>query len=360
MNKLVYYSEVKINSFEEYKHISDQIPGIERYYLSRGQVNATWDLKPRIERVISIPQIKDYENYVIEKCQKKKKFSKLSTWELFAKLQHYYGFTRLIDFTYSFEIALFFGINDNKGKHEDEDFAVWLIDYCQNNPKIAIASLELLNRQGIDYNYQKELDESNLKQHLIDQSDMDMDFYHLYPKILKNYPEYIKTGLKTYNIAGLDIINEKLPTKLLYPNLNKKIKFKPLDVAYREYEEIENQKKKWLIENYGSNKRISCQKGLFLYSTNTNHSFMDNLTFGPEFISNKLTSDQFPNALTTDTNKFRRIIKLRFNSNLKNMFRKHLEQKNISYEKLFPDGNNSDIKKYAPKLLIDFKNKESN
>ncbi len=358
MSKLVYFSEVNINCFEEYEHISNYIPSIERYYLSRGQVNANWDLKPRIERNISISQIEDYEKFVIERCQKNKNFSKLSTWELFAKLQHYYGYTRLIDFTYSFEIALFFGIYDPEGKHEDEDFAIWLIDYCQDNPKIAIISLELLNRQGINYNYQKEFDEYNLKQHLLSQSDMDMDLYPLYTKILENYPEYVKRGLEEYNIAGLDIINEIIPNKILYPDYNKKIQPKPIDIAIREDMERENQKLEWLLENYPANKRISSQKGLFLYSTNTNYSFMENLTFSPEFDPDRLKSHQFSNALTTDTDKFRRIIKIQFNNKLKNKFRKYLEQKNISYEKLFPNENDSDIKKFALNLLYDFKNNE--
>jgi len=187
----------------------------------------------------------------------------------------------------------------------------------------------VLNKKGIDRNYQKELDEWNLRRYLIEISDVDRDYLSLYQEFLDNYSDNFKTNLEEYNIMGLDIINTKL---LNYPKPNKKVERKSIEKAINDYLEEEKAKSDWLLKKYPANKRISCQQGLFLFSTNSNHSFMENLFFGASINPKKFKPKQILGALTEDSNKFRRIIKLTIDSNLRNNFKKYLKGNGITHQ----------------------------
>lgn len=103
----------------------------------RGTGSAKYKLSPSIHRhqdIDSVEKLFDYENRLItrfkERCVPYLKYRIEDTWEVLFLMQHYGMPTRLLDWTESPLIALFFAVSSatkNKDGKYEEDAAVWIM-----------------------------------------------------------------------------------------------------------------------------------------------------------------------------------------------------------------------------------------
>jgi hypothetical protein len=120
---------MEISSFNQLREIPDQMAG----WMFRGQKSSSWILETSIERCIK--RIggnvikREYERNCLNEFQRHARSflthvpDRLNTLEWLALMQHFGAPTRLLDFTDSFWIAVFFAYEDAEG-----DCAVWAID----------------------------------------------------------------------------------------------------------------------------------------------------------------------------------------------------------------------------------------
>lgn len=120
------FVEIKLKDWTEVPLLANMLSN----FIFRGQGDSSWELSTAIERTFQKfePKVSIYENkeyWIIREFRRK--FHLYSNnppddnnFEWLAILQHYGCPTRLLDFTYSLYIALFFAIND-----ADSDAAVW-------------------------------------------------------------------------------------------------------------------------------------------------------------------------------------------------------------------------------------------
>jgi len=359
MNEYTRYTEIYVQKRWEFKQILCQVVGIERYYIIRGQANANWDISSRLERKTCRECMKEIEDFMIRKCRDHPKFRSSSRYRTIAKLQHHGGYTNLVDFTRSFDNALYFSVHDPKVSHENEDFAVWLVltGDLSDDPKVHILPLWRIDKEGIEGDYQSELDQKKYRDYLL--FDYELPFRIIKEKLeeyVENYPEI----LKEFQIAGLDILSEQ---EYEYERKKRKeegIRFRKVNL--KEFEEEEQKKLEWLKHNYPFIHRMVIQKGLFLFSTNYKHSFMENL-----FLTSNLDDIQpeivepshISGAIGNGFNKIRRVIKITFNYKLRKFIRRYLEKENITEEMLFPvEENVNELGEYASRLLDDYLNEQ--
>jgi hypothetical protein len=129
------------SSFADLENFAQGHPG----WLFRGHRSPSWKLEPSLERTAKRcgVGIIDYECQIFREFQRHAHSyvgrvpKELDTIEWLAFMQHYGAPTRLLDFTYSFWIALFFAFED-----AESDCAVVAL-----NPQ-SLAQ----NRPGLDYN----------------------------------------------------------------------------------------------------------------------------------------------------------------------------------------------------------------
>ncbi len=126
------------------RHVTDmdglirQLNELPNHYIFRGQANADWGLQSSLERVVgeawSKVNAKKFEDYSLR--QFKSKFhlydrenvlpdSKLAWLSI---MQHYGVPTRLVDFTESPYVAMYFAL-ESYSPHGKNDFAIYAIDY---------------------------------------------------------------------------------------------------------------------------------------------------------------------------------------------------------------------------------------
>lgn len=127
---------IDIDSVES---LAKEINKFESYYLFRGQANASWKLESSLERVVgqknwSKENAKKFEDFSLEKFRSKfhlydrentppsSKFSWLST------MQHYGVPTRLLDFTESPYVALYFALESSVTGCQN-DMALYAVNY---------------------------------------------------------------------------------------------------------------------------------------------------------------------------------------------------------------------------------------
>ncbi len=127
--------DVKITEIEE---LLFQLNSLPNNYVYRGQANADWDLESSLERVIS-------EKWDKEVAKRAEDFSLIqfqSKFHLYdnenvppntklawlAIMQHYGVPTRLVDFTESPYVALYFALESYNPKFE-QDFSIFAFDY---------------------------------------------------------------------------------------------------------------------------------------------------------------------------------------------------------------------------------------
>ena len=109
----------------------------EKRWVFRGQTNADWGLETTLERLagrfsIDISELSKYETGLIRRFQREAslylsvqpKNSDLMQW--LALMQHHGVPTRLLDWTYSFFIAVYFALETVKPGNR---CAIWMIDY---------------------------------------------------------------------------------------------------------------------------------------------------------------------------------------------------------------------------------------
>lgn len=129
--------EVKINSIEE---LIEQLNSLPNHFLYRGHANAGWALQSSLERIIgtkwSTEEAKKFEEFSL--LQFKPKFhlydhenvipdSKLAWLSI---MQHYGVPTRLLDFTESPYVALYFAL-EAYDPHSPNDFSIFALDYAE-------------------------------------------------------------------------------------------------------------------------------------------------------------------------------------------------------------------------------------
>ena len=122
--------EIVITTFDELLKVPDTVKG----WIFRGQGDCSWNLETSLERCVgrmgNVIDKREYERDCLREFQRRAK-SHLpqhvpeaeNTLEWLSWMQHYGAPTRLLDFTISFWIAVFFAYENAKS-----DCAVWAID----------------------------------------------------------------------------------------------------------------------------------------------------------------------------------------------------------------------------------------
>lgn len=127
--------EKSVTSMEELAHELNALPN---HYIFRGQANARWGLQSSLERLLghswAIDRARTSEDYALRSFKSKYRIyagnehqpqSKLS-W--LSAMQHYGAPTRLIDFTTSPYIALYFAL-ETYNPSSGNSFSLFYIDY---------------------------------------------------------------------------------------------------------------------------------------------------------------------------------------------------------------------------------------
>lgn len=122
-----------------------------RGWLFRGQRDARWGLETTLERAsrrLGV-DIKQYERCIVKEFPRHahtfldRTPKETDTLEWLALMQHYGAPTRLLDFTYSFWIALFFAL-----EYADDDCVVWAL-----NPRSLASNDSGSHHTGNEFNY---------------------------------------------------------------------------------------------------------------------------------------------------------------------------------------------------------------
>lgn len=129
--------EKSISTIEE---LVDALNGFRNHYIYRGQSSAGWDLTSSLERVIgkewTAENVAKYEDYSYQKFESKfhlydtENFVPDSKLAWLAAMQHYGIPTRLIDFTTSPYVALYFAM-ETYDPRSHGDFAIYALDYTE-------------------------------------------------------------------------------------------------------------------------------------------------------------------------------------------------------------------------------------
>lgn len=145
------FNDVQVNSVAELittlKTHAAETAGQPRWF--RGQENVSWKLTPSISRNDSEPLKREYENLKRFR-QMAPRFIDLQPrdeWEWLFLMQHYSVTTRLLDWTESPLVALYFAVT--KGKEDGNDGALWVIRPAELNRQTGWE--ELQSKAGIPF-----------------------------------------------------------------------------------------------------------------------------------------------------------------------------------------------------------------
>ncbi len=99
-------------------------------FLFRGQ-NKDWDLIPKLVRLNLKGELKNIEKLILEEFERSSiplaQLQPKNEWDLIALAQHHGLPTRLLDWTYSAIVALWFAVNETAPEEESKSFGVvWL------------------------------------------------------------------------------------------------------------------------------------------------------------------------------------------------------------------------------------------
>lgn len=289
----------------------------------RGQSNSDWMIQSTFERVYGNGGKSDSVHgsiFVENSLRSQERFlltqfirdgwkytsdnssGELSKIEWYSLMRHYGIPTRMVDFTESALIALYFALSDCDAKH---DFSVW----CVN--RNALGNVEI----------QREINKTNAIDYGIDA---------MRKMIGRRSCEASRessrkhTGIY-YNAISAISANEEFAESILGDEIdNPKIKQIGLDVVY--------------FFPKHRNARMGAQSGLFLMPTRLSKSFMESL-------QSQCDSVEYDNAakeiVLTDENvdslRVDPIVKFEFNANLKDEGRRLLQMANITPRTVYPD-----------------------
>lgn len=129
--------QIRIESVAE---LIQRINDLPNHFLYRGQANSAWQLMSSLERVIgsdwSSEKADKFETYSLKKFRSKfhlydrENIQPQSKLAWLSIMQHYGVPTRLIDFTESPYVALYFAL-ESYGLESQEDLALYAIDYSE-------------------------------------------------------------------------------------------------------------------------------------------------------------------------------------------------------------------------------------
>lgn len=112
----------KVETYGEYR---DFLDGRGDVYVFRGQANSNFVLIPSGLRE-EHKQDADIKMFAfVDQMKKSFDFDELTCIEI---AQHFHLPTRMLDFSYSYDVALFFACYDEKGKYYDEDGKVYIFN----------------------------------------------------------------------------------------------------------------------------------------------------------------------------------------------------------------------------------------
>lgn len=269
----------------------------------RGQGDSSWELTTNYERNFQTNACR--ESSMLKRCISEGhlyvKNPPLSndyvSW--LAEMQHYGASTRLLDVTRSKFIALFFAVNENK----DKDGAVWAFDtVCSDNALYE----KLKSKMSV---IQSDVGDGN----------------------------GLNDGILPYQDSGWKIANAVIGCEPVGKNF----------VVDEELSDC-NELLRWLY-NAGlvlhlvpkrMNRRMLAQQGEFLFPFNIKKTFVDNLLGEVRKSDCDVELSEFGNgeirckAKSTTTP---RVVKVIIPQVLKEDFKNHLLEMNISYQTLFPD-----------------------
>lgn len=277
-------------------------------WVFRGQLDSEWPLKTSLERKYGANRItsKEEVNAIFEFMNKARMHLNFdcSLLDALAAMQHYGVATRMLDFTRSFFVALYFAFNGVGQKQEFRNHAIWAIRLNDT----------FLKSQGINYELEEEvrttIDNVTRDNRLKGDDDEDivqMGFSYLQNKLLNNsifraekirkIAEDILSGKKDENIVGI----------------------LPIDV-------------------FGSNARMIAQNGLFVMTADFS-SFEDSLSRTLNIKELKsmpvVPIEKLNNALT----EMDEVVVLRFvmGEEMRDDVSNLLKAANIDNSTLFPD-----------------------
>lgn len=129
---------MKLIQIKSVAELIEKINGLPNHYIYRGQANSSWDLQSSLERVIgsewNSSSAQKFEDFSIERFQSKfhlydtencQPNSKLA-W--LAAMQHYGTPTRLVDFSESPYVALYFAL-EAFNHSANASFSLFMLDY---------------------------------------------------------------------------------------------------------------------------------------------------------------------------------------------------------------------------------------
>ncbi len=151
---------------------------------------------------------------------------------------------------------------------------------------------------------------------------------------MEGYPE----ELRDYTIAGLDIFLEEVNNFRREISERNGFRTISLEDIERQIEVEESERIEFVKCKYPENLRMMVQQGLFLFSLNSEHTFMENLCFGEdfEFSPNEHKYSKIIDVISNGVNQQRAVIKIIFNSSLREYAERFLEEKGITSNSLFP------------------------
>ncbi|MFX1256506.1 MAG: FRG domain-containing protein [Promethearchaeota archaeon] len=330
---------IEITTSEALNHVFFTSSG-NRDFVYRGHTDSTWRLQSTLERKLeklknSNIDIREYEKKVIEASRAQEKI--LTPIQIMAEMQHYGGATRLIDFTLAFEIALFFAFCDFPTKAA----SVWAIS--KNNLPF-IGESQILEHRGelslFELDFQRALEEQKV-----------FDFYYnnLEDINYRDRQELIKETMDTYpkemeeyKIGALDFLTSKeYDFNFSYQRKHGLQGERPGEISPRQ-KYIEESLNEYFYNNI-KNPRLFEQKGLFLFSSNIEKAFEENLFFRRDKKDIEKNTKHFKNPNYKDLNELfceaytsqRGIIHFKIDSSLTNYVLKTLKSGN--YDILLPD-----------------------